>query len=202
MQHHARGMDQETAVWGSNVKDCFFSCFYCSRSTTREDVLACVKFKNCPSGCPRRPPEPTAPSTHCLSSWGQGSRGRSGWSRTRSCGVSRSTPPCPTLRWCWMCRWWRWVGGPRPWLAASGPGGKKKEEEFYHFRRNTVAVSKFRGCVVWRIWSLSAESFVNHKDQKKVAVNLNSLWPSFFPTLTPARSIMVLNRSNEDQNYI
>lgn len=74
-----------------------------------------------PSGCPRRPPGLTALSRRCPGSWGQGSRGRSGWSRIPSCGEFRSTPPCPTRLWCWTCQWWRWGVGPRPWSAVSGP---------------------------------------------------------------------------------
>lgn len=71
---------------------------------------------------PRWCPEPWALPGRCPGGRGPGNRGRSGWSRTPSCGEPRSRWPCRTRRWCWTCPRRKWAGGPTLPGAASEPG--------------------------------------------------------------------------------
>ena len=67
----------------------------------------------------------TAPWWRCPSSWGPGSRGPSGWSRTRFCGGSRSRRRCPARRSWRTARRWRWAAAPMPSSVASTPTRKQ-----------------------------------------------------------------------------
>ena len=88
-----------------------------------------VQLAISPSGCPRQLPALRALSKRCPSSLGLGNHDRSDWSQILSCGESRSRLRCLTPLWCSMCRWWRWGGGPRPWLAASGPRDRREGDD-------------------------------------------------------------------------
>lgn len=66
---------------------------------TRAHVTEACLF----SGSPRLRPAPPALPARCPDSWGPGSRGPIRSTSSRSCGGSRSTPPCQARLSCWKC---------------------------------------------------------------------------------------------------
>ncbi len=108
--------------------------------TPQYEVCVCGPSLS-PSGCPLRRRGRPVLSSRCPDSWCRGSRGPWGWSRTPSCGESRSTRPCLSLLWCWTSRWWRSNDGPTPWLATSTPEMSNKNNVNQHSQRAQILIN-------------------------------------------------------------